>query len=222
MNRLLLLITGLLLIFSGLPLFAEEELELGLSFVPIGAITEDKHEEYGMEPMESNEFYEEPTFMDEWIIGFHVAYNWGILYASLDSFALPAFMIQDMTRDTDEDGYGFDGHKRPGFINFIDVGAKFTIGDIVLFGTTGINTLYVYRQAELPPDQKPGSFGTNLRVGASYKFAGNISVGLTGTAIFPNFQTMGMALQGMFGNEEYGHMAESVKFLPMLMGVVYL
>lgn len=229
MSKLLLFMAVLLLIFSGLPLFAAEgeELELGISLVPIGAVNKDKSEEYGMEPAPdpNNEFYDEPSFMDEWLIGFHVAYNWGIIYASLDSMALPPFMIKEMTRfeGTDYEGnpYFFEGHDRPGFINFLDAGIKLSIGDIVAFGTIGFNSIYIYRQAELPEEQKPGTVGTNLRIGAGYKIAKDISIGLTGTAIFPNFKTMSMALKGLV-DDKYAYMAESIQFVPMFMAVLYM
>lgn len=222
MSKLLLFIAVLLLVFSGLPLLAAEgeELEVGLSMVPIGAITQTESEQYG-EGNDPDMPYEEKNFMDEWLVGFHVAYNWGIIYASLDSFALPAFMMKDMTKFEDEHGF-FDGHDRPGFINFFDAGLKITMGDIVVFATTGVNTLYVYRQAELPEEQTPGSFGTNLRMGASYKFANNVSIGITGTAIFPDFQTMGDSLKGVFGDPEYAQLANTIQVLPMIMAVVYM
>lgn len=234
MSKLLLFIAALL-IFTGLPIFATEgeELELGMAFVPIGAITKDDGEQmkddYGDQIDDPN--YDpyaqgpEKTFMEEWMIGFHVAYNWGIIYASIDAIALPPFLVKEMTSFEDPEFGYFEGFDRPGFLNFIDIGAKFTLGDIVLFASTGINDLYIYREGELPPDMKekvPQTLGTNLRIGASYKIMSNLSVGLTGTSVFPSFQTMSAVLKGVFGDPEYAHMADQLQFLPMLAVTYYM
>jgi len=234
MSKLLLFI-AVLLIFTGLPIFAadNEELELGMAFVPIGAITKDKdaqmQEDYGAQIDQTNDYDpnaqgKEKTFMEEWMIGFHVAYNWGIIYASLDAIALPPFLVKEMTSFEDEFGY-FEGFDRPGFLSFIDIGAKFTLGDIVLFASTGINDLYLYREGELPPDMQakvPQTLGTNLRIGANYKITSNLSVGLTGTSVFPSFENMGKVLKGVFGDPEYAHMANQMQLLPMLAVTYYM
>jgi hypothetical protein len=116
------------------------------------------------------------------------------------------------------------GIVRPGFFNLLDVGIKFSFGQIVAFAEAGVNNLYVYHQGDLPEDQKEkiGKLGTNLRLGASYKVIDNLSIGLTGTAMFPNFETRGSALKGLFGDENYENAKEQLQFLPMIMAVFYL
>jgi hypothetical protein len=234
MSKLLLFMAALL-IFTGLPIFAaqNEELELGMAFVPIGAITKDKDEQrmddYANQIDQTNDYDPntegpEKTFMEEWMIGFHVAYNWGIIYASIDAIALPPFLVKEMTSFEDEFGY-FEGFDRPGFLNFIDIGAKFTIGEMVFFASTGINDLYIYREGELPQDMKnkvPQTLGTNLRIGANYKITSNLSVGLTGTSVFPSFETMSDVLKGVFGDPAYAHMKDQMKLLPMLAVTYYM
>jgi hypothetical protein len=214
-----------------IPLFAQDELELGLSMVPLHMVLGDKGPEEGVEPMPDNPdmYMEETDFLDEWMIGFHFGYSTGILYASIDSFVLPPGLVEQMTMG---DFYNPDtgmiepagGIFRPGFLNFLDVGAKLTLNKFVLFGEAGVNNLYVYHQGDLPPEQqdKIGKLGTNLRIGASYKVIDNLSIGLTGTAIFPNFKTMGAALKGVFGDENYENSKEQLQFLPMVMVVFYL
>jgi hypothetical protein len=215
------------------PLIAEDEIELGLSMMPLHMLTEeDVGPADGMEPVPDNPDMmnqDEPDFMDEWLIGFHFGYSTGILYASLDSFVMPPFLVEKMTMSDfyDEEYQEWvmnPGIMRPGFLSFIDVGAKFSFGQIVAFAEAGVNNLYVYHQGDLPVEQqdKIGKLGTNLRIGASYKVIDNLSVGITGTAIFPNFKTMGSALKGLFGDDNYANSKEQLQVLPMIMAVFYL
>lgn len=230
MRKILLFIVVLLVMSLAIPVFAQEELEIGLSMVPIGIITpEDKDEIKPPSPDDPNiDYYEEEKdFMDEWLIGFHFGYAMGILYASLDSFLMPPFLIEDMTsRDKiDEDtgeSYYVKGFNRPGFLNFIDVGIRLDIAKIIIFAEAGVNHLYIYRQDELPEDEKPGQLGVNLRIGASYKVVDNLSIGITGTAIFPDFKTMGKVLKGLAGDEENEGAKEQLQFLPILLINLYL
>jgi hypothetical protein len=123
------------------------------------------------------------------IIGFHVGISpIAILYASLDSLALPPYMISGMTGYQDEGGRWVEGYYRPGFLNLIGVGFRFILGPVVLSTTVGTNNIYVYKQSELG-EGAGGSWGANLRLAALLKF-GFWGVGLTGTAIFPSFSTM--------------------------------
>jgi hypothetical protein len=231
MRKLLLFIVALLIVSLATPLFAQsEEMEIGLSMVPIKILMpKDEYvPEDNMEPPPDDMYMEEERdFLDEWLLGFHFGYTMGILYASLDSFVMPPFLVEDMT-SRDEYDEGMDewhyvpGYDRPGFLSFIDVGIRVKFSQIVLFAEAGINHLYVYRQEELQEEEQQGSLGTNLRLGASYMVLDNLSVGLTGTAIFPDFETMGDAVKGLFGDVDYEGSAEQIKFLPILMAVLYL
>jgi hypothetical protein len=223
---------ALLIMALTIPLFAADELELGMSFTPLHMVAGGDNPE-GTEPPPPTSpdmmYPEEKDFLDEWLIGFHFGYNTGILYASVDSFVMPPFLVEKMTQsdeyfeDTDQ-WVKNPGIVRPGFLNFLDLGIKLNISKFVLFAEAGVNNLYVYHQGDLPEEQKAkiGTLGTNIRFGASYRVINNLSVGLTGTAIFPNFMTMGNALKGLFGDEQYENSAEQVQLLPILMIVFYL
>jgi hypothetical protein len=218
----LLLLTGAILLIFGLPLFADEELELGMSFTPIGLLFGDDASADGPDPADQGDdyYYEESDLLDEWLISFHAGYNWGILYATLDAIVFPPFLMEKITS---EDEYNEDtqqweskpGFDRPGFFNLIDVGIKFSLGDIILYGETGINVLYIYKQNEIPSNERPGTIGTNLRIGANYIIADGLSVGINGTAIFSSFKTMARALEAVFSGEQ-GGAADQIQFLPML------
>jgi hypothetical protein len=207
-----------LIITITVPLIAQDEIEVGLSMAPLHMVSPDDGSENFEEGMPENmsEDYYEKDFLDEWLVGLHLGYNMGILYASLDSFVMAPFMVSDMTSGEriDESGDMFfsTGIEKPGFLNFIDVGIKLNLSKFVFFAETGINHLYIYRQSELKEEDKPGTLGSNLRIGASYRIIDNLSVGLTGTAIFPSFESMGNALKGLAGDEEYAESADQVKF----------
>lgn len=233
MRKLLLFMVIMLITLWAVPVFAGEgeEMEVGFSMTPLSLVMneEDRGEDY-VEPGADSVYGDEETdLLDEFLVGLHFGYSMGFLYASLDSFIMPPFMVQEMTSgdyydEEKEEWYFIPGIERPGFLNFIDVGIKITLSNFVLFGEIGINNLYVYNQGDLPDDQREriGTLGTNLRVGASYKVIDNLSVGLTGTAIFPNFKTMGAALKGLLGDENYEGSKEQLQLLPMIMVVLYL
>lgn len=228
MKKLLLFLLAFMLLVQSVPLFAEEELEIGLSFMPLHFVPKGGDEVAKDDERNENlDYVEQKDFMEEWLLGFHFAYNWDFIYVSLDSMVLPPWMVMDMTSheelDQDDNPIWVPGFDRPGFFNFIDAGIKIKIGKMVGFGEIGINHLYVYRESELPPEEKAkmGSLGTNLRIGGSYMIADGISVGLTATAIFPNFKTMGAAISGLF-DPDYAEAAKQIQLMPMLMVNMYL
>lgn len=229
MIKLLRILAAIMLISLAVPaLFADDEFELGMSITPLHMVAggDDEYTDQYSDTY-TDEYMEEKDFLEEWLIGFHFGYSMSFLYATIDAMVLPPFLVSDMTNvdyydDVKKEWVVIPGVERPAFLNFIDVGAKFTLGSFVLFGEAGINQLYIYRQGDIPDEQK-GSFGTNLRIGVSYKVLDSLSVGLTGTAIFPNFETMGKALKGLVSDDEgYDGAAEQLKFLPILMVVMYL
>lgn len=226
MRKLFLFIVAFM-ILSLVGQVAAEELELGISLFPIGMLEGDKTSDGSDQSTDDQMYQEEKSFMEEWLVGLHVAYNWGFVYASLDSMVMPSFLVEELTRkdryDEGMDQYFIDpGIAKPGFYNFIDAGLKLTLGQIVTFVEAGVNYLYIYKQDELQPEDKPGALGVNLRAGAGYKVTSNLSVGVTGTAIFPDFATMGDALKGLIGEEGYAGAKENIQVLPMLMVVLYL
>jgi len=124
------------------------------------------------------------------IFGFHLGISpIAILYASVDSLMLPPYMIQGMTGYQDATTQVWvQGYYRPGFLNMFDAGFRLLLGPIAIHATVGVNSIYVYKQAELPAGTG-GNWGANLRLGAGLKF-GFWGVSLTGTAIFPSFANM--------------------------------
>lgn len=236
MRKLFLFIVAFMLL-ALLGQVAAEELEIGISLFPIGMIDGEEDRQVvdeGYELAEDQELNDEKDFMEEWLVGFHFRYSWGFLYTSLDAMVMPPGMIEDMTALPVLDDFGnpvidertgmpkkTPGVFRPGFYNFIDVGVKLDIGEIVVFAETGVNILYIHQQDNLNEEQKD-AVGVNLRIGASYKVTSNMSVGLTGTAIFPDFETMGAALKGLAGESGYEDAGDNVQLLPMLSIVLYL
>lgn len=118
MRRNVLLGLLLVVLVATPQLFAEDNLEVGASFVPTSS-PED----------------EEPL---EFIWGSHLGYRfWGIFYAGWDALVVPPHIIQDWTP-----------FYRPGFLNLFDAGLRLDIGPIIGYATLGVNNLYVYRQDE--------------------------------------------------------------------------
>ena len=171
-KSVLLVALVLLAMLVATPAFAE--LELGLSWTPVPADTEDKN------ATEDEEF--------ESMTGFHVGYAfWGIFYGSWDALVMPPRLIK-----------GFTGYSFPGFLNLFDAGIRLRIGPVITYVTAGINNLYVYRQAEL--GQIEASVGANLRVGAGVKF-GWWGVNVSGTAVFDTFKDLTQTVVAIAGDD---------------------
>jgi hypothetical protein len=95
---------------------AEDDLELGVSFVPTSPPTEGEDLEF--------------------IWGSHLGYRfWGIFYAGWDALIVPPHMIKTWTP-----------FFRPGYLNLFDAGLRLDIGPLVGHATIGVNRIYVYRQ----------------------------------------------------------------------------
>src|SRR5271157_5150815 len=102
MKKLLVPLAVLLLLALAVPAaFAEVELGISATPVPGGQGT--------------------TTTEADFITGFHVGANWGILYGSWDALAMPARFISNMTGywDTTQ-GIYVEGPYLPGFLNLFD------------------------------------------------------------------------------------------------------
>jgi hypothetical protein len=82
----------------------------------------------------------------------------------------------------------------------------------------------MYKQDELPEEQRPGKFGANLRLGAGLKVNDIFGVTLTGTALFPSFDKMLDVLGDLASEDSYVQEAakDQIKFFPTVMLVMYL
>jgi hypothetical protein len=112
----------------------------------------------------------------------------------------------------------FPGIYAPGFLTFLDGGVKVEIGNLIGFAEAGFNWLYIYKGLY------KSSLGTNLRLGLRYKFSQNMSVGLTGTAIFPDFATMFRTIGDSFDSDPFVRQdaADRMKFVPMFAMTLHL
>lgn len=217
---LLFLILTLLLPIG---LFASEELELGIALTPIGVVR-DQEEDEAPETVDDPDSEEEQDFFDNWLLALHAAYNWDSWYVSLDAVILAPWFVKGMTTtriddpDNPSDAKVTQGIYAPGLLFFIDGGLKVEIGNFIGFGELGFNWLYVYK------GMAAGKFGTNLRLGARYKFTDYMSVGLTGTAIFPDFASMFRTIGDSFSEDDLVREAagERMKFVPMLALTMHL
>ncbi|MBN2735402.1 MAG: hypothetical protein JXR70_00375 [Spirochaetales bacterium] len=215
----LILLALMLMLPTGL--FAKEELELGIELTPIGAIGKSSED---TNPQDIDGVQQEPEFFDNWLLSLHSAYSWDFWYASVDAVVMAPWMIRDMTSgmitdpDDPSDEIYFPGIYAPGFLFFFDGGGKIEIGNLVGIGEIGFNWLYIYK------GMWKASLGTNLRLGLRYKFTENMSVGLTGTAIFPNFATMFRTIGDSFDTDPLVRQdaADRMKFIPMFAMTLHL
>jgi hypothetical protein len=122
------------------------------------------------------------TSETDMVTGFHVGYNWGVLYLSWEALAMPAGFVSSQTGYWDGDVY-YAGPYAPGFLNLYDVGLLITLRPFILYAEVGTNNLYVYHNLA------GGTFGANLRLGAGLRF-GFWGVNLSGTAVFGDFKTL--------------------------------
>ncbi len=177
MKKFLVPLAALLLLALAVPA-AFAEVELGLSATPVP----------GGQGTTSTEA--------DMITGFHVGYNWGILYGSWDALAMPPRFISNMTGSWDSvNNVYVEGPYVPGFLNLFDVGLRVILQPFVLYTTIGVNDIYVYKN--LGPG---GNFGANLRLGAGLRF-GFWGVSLSGTAVFPSFGSMVQTLKQLVAQD---------------------
>ena len=190
------------------------QLELGMSLTPVvpEKDTDDPN-------------YEE----DQSIIlpGFHVGYRFAYIgFISWDSYVMPPEFITNMTAtyDPDTDLYK-TGPFRPGFLNTWNIGAKLVLGPLVGYSTVGLNSIYVYKQAEYEymDEEFKSDFGANWKVGAGLKFD-NWGITLDLMALFPSFDSMQRDLSDLFGDDEVlsDAAAEKIQFIPSLVATLYL
>ena len=216
MRKLVLLAAVATLICLVSPLWSNES-ELGISLFPINWGNEDNE---GTMITDDDE-----AFINNWLFGFHIARSWGLFYASWDSFVLPPHVIQDITTLIEDDVVVREGFYRPGFVNFFDFGLRLSLLNVLVgFAEIGVNTLYMYKQDELPEDQRPGKFGANLRLGAGLRVNESFGITLTGTALFPIFNKMLDVLGNLASEDSYVQEAakDQIKFFPTVMLVMYL
>ncbi len=163
MKKLLVLLAAALLMAMAVPA-AFAEVELGISGTPVP------------DPL---------TGAVDTSTGFHVGYNWSILYLSWDAIAVHSGFIASQTGSWDGNNW-VSGPYVPGFLNLFDAGLIFTLRPFVLYAEVGTNTLYVYQPSI---NGGGGNFGANLRLGAGLRF-GFWGVNISGTAVFSDFTAL--------------------------------
>jgi len=172
MKKILLPLAAVLLIAVAVPTFAERgEWELGL----------------GWSPSKSSGNIPDPNAVNS-ILNFHVGYAWSVLYASWDAFAMPDYWVYDATNYTDPfSGVYHPGYYAPGFLNLIDVGLRFVIKPVLLYGEVGFNNLFIYGSSDY------GNVGVNVRGGVGVKF-GWWGLNLSATQVFASWGDLTAAL----------------------------
>ena len=132
------------------------------------------------------------------LINFHVGYSWNILYLSWDAYALPDYMVYNLTSYVDaNNGYFYPGYFVPGFMNLFDVGLKFYLRPVLGYVEVGTNALYLYGG-----QMYNGGLGVNARLGIGFKF-GWWGINLSGTDVFASWGDLGYAFGQMF-NGNFG------------------
>ncbi len=169
MKKILVPLAVIMLLALATPAFAEWE--LGLSWTPTSQGTVNGAS----------------SGLDS-ILGFHVGYAFlGIGYASWDAFALPNFMVWNLT--------GL--YYVPGFLNMWDAGLRLVIGPVLGFATLGVNNLYVYQVGLMGLD----GIGANIRLGLGAKF-GWWGVTLSGMNVYSSFGRAASTIGGLFSGSE--------------------
>jgi hypothetical protein len=128
------------------------------------------------------------------LVSYHVGYSWNILYASWDAYALPDYMVYNVTSYVDPNsGYFIPGYYVPGFMNLFDVGLKFYVRPVLGYVEVGTNALYLYGGSMFK-----GGLGVNARLGIGLKF-GWWGINLSGTDVFASWSDLGYAFGQAFG-----------------------
>lgn len=157
------------------------EIELGMSYTPGTVLKSEANA--SLDALNTEE-----DALGDSIIGFHVGYSfWWLFYASVDSLIVPPWFVEQETSYTDLNNEYHAGTRAPGYINFIDFGIRPKIGPIYVLATVGINNLYIH--SEYVTGEEETTLGVNMRLGAGIQF-GALSISLTGTKVFSNFEVM--------------------------------
>jgi hypothetical protein len=130
------------------------------------------------------------------LISYHVGFSWTILYASWDAYALPDYMVYNITSYVDPvSGYFVPGYYVPGFMNLFDVGLKLYLRPFLGYVEIGTNALYLYGGQFYQ-----GGLGVNARAGVGLKF-GWWGVNISGTDVFSSWND----LRGAFSEAFHGN-----------------
>ena len=119
--------------------------------------------------------------------------------------------------------YSVLGPFRPGFLNTWNIGGKLVLGPLVGYTTIGVNTIYVYKQAEYLDENFESGFGANWKIGAGLKFGG-WGINLDLMALFPSVSTMFSELEALGSDDSAisDAAAERIQFIPSLVATLYL
>lgn len=203
--------TVILILVMVIPLSAGE-LDLGMSLTPL--VQEENINDPNYDP-------------DQSLIlpGFHVGYRFGwIGYVSWDSYVMPPEYITNMTATYDSNTGTYQaGPFRPGFLNTWNIGAKLVLGPLVGYSTIGVNTIYVYKEAEYLDENFKKNFGANWKIGAGLKF-GSWGINLDLMALFPSVDTMFDELEDLSSDDQAiaDAAAERIQWIPSLVATLYL
>ena len=154
---------------------AQSEWELGMGWTP-----------------STNSSSTDPNAVNS-LINFHVGYAWTILYASWDAYALPDYMVYNLTSYVDpSSGNWVLGYYTPGFMNLFDVGLRLVLRPFLGYVEVGPNVLYLHGGTIYQ-----GGVGVNARMGVGLKF-GWWGFNISGTDIFGSWNDLSYAFSQMF------------------------
>lgn len=191
-------------------LFADE-IELGLSLTPMEVLKSE--EDQSMETLSEGE-----GGGGDFILGLHFGYSMAwLLYASIDANAMPPWWVAKTTSTVDElTGERVAGTYQPGFVTFLDVGIRPTIGSFILLAELGINHFYIKGGGD-----NANKLGVNFRFGLGYKLD-PFSISLIATSIFPDFKTMSYVFDALSDDEEWAQEALAKSIIPSLTFYIHL
>jgi hypothetical protein len=214
LKKRIAILVALLVVVMAVPLSAGQW-DLGLSATPAFVGEDDQ-----IQPDQDKGVF------DTLLPGFHFGYRWaGILYLSWEALVMPPELITMMTGYmVEEDSFSYFkyGPYAPGFLNLWDFGVKALLGPVVLHTELGVNTIYVYKQSEIPNEFK-SNFGANWRAGIGGKF-NNWGVNLDFTALFPSFKSMMSDIRTLVGDDPEAKAAvrTKIRWIPSLSVILYL
>lgn len=204
MKRFLILAIILMLLLPSVLLLADEY-ELGIALTPMDVLKSD--EDRSMEVISEGD----NGGLNDFVLGLHLGYSFAwLFYASVDANAMPPWWVAKMTATQNEDGSRVPGLNSPGFVTFLDVGFRPTIGSLILMAELGLNHFYIKDGADAG-----NKLGVNFRMGVGYKFD-PFSVSLIATSIFPDFQTMKYVFKALSNDEEWASEALGKSIIPSI------
>jgi len=219
MRRLCVLLVAIMLIVPTF-IFADE-IELGIAVTPLGLNKNTQADQMGGMLGSGDGFFQNNS------LGLHAGYSlaW-LFYASIDANIMPSWWIKTATEMSDPTTGEFkQGILAPGYMTFIDVGIRPTLGPIILMAELGMNYLYIHDTYNKDPltggPMAGGSIGANLRIGVGYKFSA-FSVSLQGTAVFPNFEALSATLKGVANEDQKSIDALKASLIPSLTFYLHL